>query len=148
MEVNRDEAERCLQIAKQRLAQGNFAAALKFAKKSVSMYPTTDSKSFLAKLEQSTETGAAGAAPRPNASAAAGKSSPSPSAAPNPQDQGGLRNRGSKGHSSSSSPKPYTKEQLDAVNKIRACRNDHYKVLSVERTASEADIKKAYKKVQ
>ena len=40
----------------------------------------------------------------------------------------------------------FTQEQVDMVNQLLKLK-DYYKILSVERDASEADIKKAYKKV-
>ncbi|CEG82157.1 hypothetical protein RMATCC62417_16273 [Rhizopus microsporus] len=40
----------------------------------------------------------------------------------------------------------YTTEQVNAVKAILACSNCYYKVLSVDRTATDAEIKKAYRK--
>jgi len=40
----------------------------------------------------------------------------------------------------------YTKEQADAVKRILSYKS-YYEVLSVERSASEDEIKRAYKKV-
>ena len=40
MEVNKEEALRCLDVARRHLASGDFERAKKFAGKSISMYPT------------------------------------------------------------------------------------------------------------
>ncbi|XP_056147627.1 dnaJ homolog subfamily B member 12a isoform X2 [Lampris incognitus] len=42
--------------------------------------------------------------------------------------------------------KPYTSEQLDAVKKIKSCK-DYYQILGVEKDANEEDLKKAYRKL-
>lgn len=39
-----------------------------------------------------------------------------------------------------------SEDQLDAVARIRRCR-DHYQTLGLEKTASDADIRKAYRKL-
>jgi DnaJ family protein B protein 12 len=41
----------------------------------------------------------------------------------------------------------YTPEQVAAVKKIRSSGGDFYKVLGINKDASEAEIKKAYRKV-
>lgn len=42
--------------------------------------------------------------------------------------------------------KEYTKEQLEAVKKIKKCK-DFYEILGVEKDATENDLKKAYRKL-
>ena len=53
--------------------------------------------------------------------------------------------------SSTSSSEPstptYTKEQREEVLKILAIKNDHYKVLGVEKKATKEEIKKSYRKL-
>jgi DnaJ family protein B protein 12 len=52
--MNREEALRCLDIARQRLAQNNTDAAIRFAKKSINLYATPEAQSLLEKLESNT----------------------------------------------------------------------------------------------
>ena len=142
MEGNRDEAQRCLRIAEQRLGQGDHASASKFAKKSISMFPTDKAKVFIKELESQ----------KPKDSTPA--SAPGSSSAPGDQ---GLRNRAAKStklsgsgdgkDASQSSSKPYTSEQVKAVNKIKACKNEYYMVLVIQISYQDAEINKAYRKV-
>ena len=44
MESNREEAERCLSIAQKALAVGNHNKAIKFLKKSLSLFPSSKAK--------------------------------------------------------------------------------------------------------
>lgn len=48
-----------------------------------------------------------------------------------------------------SEPEAWTKEQLDSVNRFQKInKNDFYAVLDVEQTASETEMKKAYRRVR
>ncbi|KAI8982633.1 DnaJ domain-containing protein [Pilobolus umbonatus] len=52
-------------------------------------------------------------------------------------------------HKKTSEPvndRKYTAEQVKAVKAILGCGRDYYRVLSIERTATDAEIKKAYRK--
>lgn len=134
MEVNKDEALRCLEISKKNYKEGNYEKALKFAKKSVSLFETEQGKKWIKELE-----------------ANKGKT-------PTPKDSSeGIRNRKTNSASSSSSniseeSKPglqnrsYSKEQLQDIERIRKCK-DYYEILGLKKDASDVELKKAYRKL-
>ncbi|KAI9031804.1 DnaJ domain-containing protein [Phycomyces nitens] len=121
MEINKDEAIRCLSIANKHYSSGNYVAAVKFGKKSISLYPTDQAKAFVEKAEKSL-------ASEPPST---GKST-------------GVHTRQA---SEPVSEKRYTAEQTQAVREVLSCGTNYYKVLAVERTSSDGQIKKAYRKL-
>ena len=135
MEMNKGEAEKCLEIGKKFLRLGDWEKAIKFFDKSHRMYP-------LAGVE----------AMRDRAKTELEKAS-TPSAQPtSPASTAGARHRTSRATAPSRSPstepsRPYTADQMQMVRKIKACKT-HYEVLAVQQTATETEIKKAYRKVR
>lgn len=159
MEVNKDEALRCLDIGRRHLNSGNYTSARKFAAKSIALFPTPEAKQFLAKVEQeessaSPSTGSSSSfsgSPNPSSMPSSTKSSPNP----------GSSEFGSSSRPNSVPPRPrstpvehkpaerdYTPEQVAAVKAIRSSGGDFYKVLGVGKDATESEIKKAYRKVK
>jgi DnaJ family protein B protein 12 len=130
MEVNKDEALRCLDIAKRHLSSGDLASARKFGLKSASLYPTPEAEAFITTVSQeeakSSSRGTKGSENRAETST----SSASQSA---PDHKPAARE--------------YTEEQASAVREIQSSRGDFYKVLGVEKDATDTEIKKAYRKV-
>ncbi|ORY95801.1 hypothetical protein BCR43DRAFT_459713 [Syncephalastrum racemosum] len=125
METNKDEALRCLSIAKNHYGNGNYPAALRLTKKSINLYPTEAAQEFLSKAEKAAESQPA--------------SSPSDTpAAPKQKTQQ---------ESSSNDEKKYNPDQVAAVKRILSCGTDYYKVLSLDKSCQEVHIKKAYKKL-
>ncbi|KAF9347054.1 hypothetical protein BGX34_003441 [Mortierella sp. NVP85] len=148
MEVNKDEAKRCLDIARRHLSSGNYASAKKFGNKSISLYPTPEATAFLSRLEQeegsntnssSNPGSSASFSAQPSASSSSSSSSARPSVT------------SARPRSTTTDHKPverdYTPEQAAAVKKIRSSGGDFYKVLGIEKDASDAEIKKAYRKL-
>lgn len=138
MEVNKDEALRCIELSKKHFANGNIEKALKLAKKSISLFETPQGTSWLNELKEKEKSGAA---PTNNTN--------------NSTD--GMRNRkkpensntnsGSTSEDDSGLPnRSYSKEQLNDIERIKNCK-DYYELFGVKKDASENEIKKAYKKL-
>ncbi|KAF9953534.1 hypothetical protein BGZ72_005344 [Mortierella alpina] len=148
MEVNKDEALRCLDIARRHLSASNFVHARKFGNKSISLFPTPAATEFLAQVERleaasapSSTPSSTRSSPSPSTFAAAGSASSSTRANVPPQ----------RSRSTPVEHKPverdYTSEQAAAVRTIRSSGGDFYKVLGVNKDATELEIKKAYRKL-
>lgn len=136
MESNKDEALKCLTIAKNALSLGDYAKALRFTEKSIRLFPTTQGEQLLSLVKKQS----AEPPKKPTSS-----SSPTASASSSTSTQ---RRQTTTTTEPPASERKYTTEQLRAVKTILACGKDYYKVLSVERSASDAQIKKAYRKVR
>ncbi|KAJ1857603.1 Chaperone protein dnaJ [Coemansia sp. RSA 1822] len=140
MEVNRDEAERALAIAQRKWQSGDHAGGLRIARKSHALYPTELSGRLVEQYSKECVSDE-----KPAASAGTSSNTPSASGTPQPASQKeGLRNR--KAAADSDTQRTYTKEQVSAVKKVMKIKDDYYKVLAIERTATEVEIKKAYRK--
>ncbi|KAF9904385.1 hypothetical protein EC991_002724 [Linnemannia zychae] len=158
MEVNKDEALRCLDIARRHLLTKNYASARKFGQKSISLFPTSDARAFIS-LVDAKEAAAASSNDAPSSTASSpGPSSSSSSFTPNKGSSTGARAGTGAAPSldrSKSTPIPdhkpverdYTPEQAAAVKAIRSSGGDFYKVLGVKKDATDVEIKKAYRKV-
>lgn len=130
MESNKDEASKCISIAKVALGTGDYAKALRFAEKSIRLYPTSQAEQLVTLIKNQSKN-------EPNKQASSPRTSSSSSAS-HKQASG----------SESTQERKYTAEQVRAVKTILACGRDYYKVLAVEKTATDAQIKKAYRKVK
>lgn len=165
MEVNKEEAIRCLHIAQKHRNGSNLPSALKFAKKSVSLYSTPEGVTMVSIIEREIESG--------------GSSSTSSTSPPTPNNGTSARTTGVEEHITNARPRPghsstpaggddkgkkreYTSKQLEIVKRVKSCKHhEYYEILSsksgdiarpqtlmiVERKCSENDVKKAYKKV-
>lgn len=124
MEGNKDEANRCIDIAITALTEGKIEKAEKFLNKAEKLYPSQRAKDVLAKVK-SFPTNA-----RKNSTA--------------DSQAEGVRKR--KLSDSRPTEPDYTNDQLEAVKKIKKCK-DYYQVLGVTKEATDSEIKKAYKKL-
>jgi DnaJ homolog subfamily B member 12 len=145
MEVNRDEAERCKTIGANAMKQKQYARAVKFFRKSLSLYPLPGVEALLTAAERMESNGdsyneaGTGENDGPTATSAARTTSTSSSA--------------TAASSSATNGRSYTQAQVDIVEtilraKAEGGRTAHYKVLNISATeCTEADIKKAYRKL-
>jgi DnaJ family protein B protein 12 len=131
--MNKDEAEKCLELSKRNWKEGDLEKALKFARKALAL----DGESTQAKvwLETILSASSAASSSQKNDSSSAGYHSKSHSDSKNG------------GNTTENIQREDTKEQVDAVKRIKACSKDYYAVLGVQKTADEAELKKAYRKV-
>lgn len=134
MESNKDEALKCLSIAKKSLELGDYAKAFRFTEKSIRLFPTPQGDQLLTLVKTKS-------AEPPN------KASPSSSTTTSRSSPSSSTTSRSTVPTDTAQDRKYTTEQVRAVKTILACGKDYYKVLSVERTATDAQIKKAYRKV-
>uniref|UniRef100_UPI003F7C982E dnaJ homolog subfamily B member 12b n=1 Tax=Danio rerio TaxID=7955 RepID=UPI003F7C982E len=132
MEVNRDEAERCIDIAVEALEDSQHEKARRFLEKAQRLFPTHRARDLLESLERNGN-------PSWSQSSAGGATEGTETH----QRRSGVSSNGEKPAESS---KPYTPEQADAVRRIKQCKN-YYEILGVQKDASEDDLKKAYRKL-
>ncbi|XP_034044416.1 dnaJ homolog subfamily B member 14 [Thalassophryne amazonica] len=132
MEGNRDEAEKCINIASKALEAGDKEKALKFLNKAEKLYPTDRAKALLDALTMNGSSASNGTYRRrpTDTSQCTGE---------HPEKQ-------SQDSAGGESIKTFTKEQVEGVQRIKWCK-DYYEVLGVSQEASEDDLKKAYRKL-
>lgn len=115
-------------------------AAIRFTKKSIALYDTPTARSLLSELEALQREG------RPKANGA----EPSKSRPTMPRQNGSSNGSKSRpdGSEASTSKREYTAEQAALVKRIRACQiTQYYEILSIEKTAEEGAVKKAYRRL-
>lgn len=134
MESNRDEADRCIDIALSAFATGNYEKSERFLRKAENLYPTQRAKEILAKIRHFSNE---------NNSRKRGANQQQQQQPPNnPRTNGS----GDESPTADSTQRDYTKEQMNVVRRIKTCK-DFYEVLGVTKESSDSDIKKAYKKL-
>lgn len=148
MESNKDEAGKCLELARSHKKQGNLVLAGKFAKKSNDLYPTSAAEGFLRSIEDaagSSKSSGGDAGTRTNGSARGSSTATNvhPSAA------GSHNRRGvSEKQNDDAKEREYTAEQLKVVKRVRECKvTEYYEIMGVKKDCEENDIKKAYRKL-
>ncbi|XP_076004227.1 dnaJ homolog subfamily B member 14 [Genypterus blacodes] len=132
MEGNRDEAEKCLNIASRALEAGDKQKALKFLIKAETLYPSDRAKALLDALNRNGSSAGNGAYRRRPADGT--------------ESNGGRSERENNESGGGESTKSFNKDQVEGVQKIKRCK-DYYEVLGVSKEANEEDLKKAYRKL-
>uniref|UniRef100_A0A8C7AH87 DnaJ homolog subfamily B member 14 n=1 Tax=Neovison vison TaxID=452646 RepID=A0A8C7AH87_NEOVI len=131
MEGNRDEAEKCVEIAREALNAGNREKAQRFLQKAEKLYPLPSARALLEIIMKNGST--AGNSPHCRKPSSCG-------------DQNKPNCTKDSPSGSSESGKGYTKDQIDGVLSINKCKN-YYEVLGVTKDAGDEDLKKAYRKL-
>lgn len=144
-EANRDDALKSLRLARKHLEGGNLSEARRLADKSISLYPTSEAKDFLATLAS---------APSPSDTTPSTPAASTSGAEAHPSAAGAHNRKGkSKAATDSTEPsggseKKWTAEQAAVVKRVRSCGTTaYYEVLAIEKSADENEVKKAYRKV-
>ncbi|CAD1477136.1 unnamed protein product [Heterotrigona itama] len=121
MDSNKDEAERCMELAERYLREKRYEEAEKFLRKAQKLYPTKKAEDVLAKVSKQNQ---------------------------NPESEPIVRKRRitPKETTHTQACNDYTKEQLEHIKRIKKCK-DYYEILGVNKDATDSDIKKAYKKL-
>jgi len=125
MESNKDEADKCLAIAQRYIQQNNKEKAEKFVRKALKLYPSSKSEKLLETVLGMMDDKCNGHAGNNDKQ----ESYPEPN-----NDE------------ATTSSAEYTQDQIDAVKRIRKCKN-YYEILGVNKTASDTELKKAYRKL-
>uniref|UniRef100_A0A8C6LZ30 DnaJ heat shock protein family (Hsp40) member B12b n=1 Tax=Nothobranchius furzeri TaxID=105023 RepID=A0A8C6LZ30_NOTFU len=131
--LNKDEAERCIDIATDALNSLKLEKALKFLEKAQRLFPTEKARALLDLLAKN------GANPRQGAPADF-------SGASRPQQRWNTSDDPKPEGKPPDYSKPYTADQLEAVRRIKQCR-DFYQILGVQKDSSEEDLKRSYRKL-
>ncbi|XP_008206442.3 dnaJ homolog subfamily B member 12 isoform X2 [Nasonia vitripennis] len=125
MDSNKDEAERCTELAERYVREKRFDDAEKFLRKAQRLYPTKKAEdllttvTLLSKQSQKSE-------PEPEV-----RKRPNAAKSNGPHVQTTIE---------------YSEEQIEHVRRIKKCK-DYYEILGITKEATDSDIKKAYKKL-
>ena len=155
MEVNKEEALRCLSIAQKHRNASNLPSALKFARKSVSLFTTPEGEKMVQIIEseieisagESSTQGSGASTPAANGNAQAGPGPSTGKAKASGVEEHVSEARQRPGHapakpaatagSSTTMPKPeakkreYTVKQMEVVKRIKSCQgHQYYEILS------------------
>ncbi|KAG8935981.1 hypothetical protein FRC02_005177 [Tulasnella sp. 418] len=146
MEVNKDEAERCLSFARTHSHSGNIASAIKFAEKSLRLFPTQAAEDLLEQLKKKEQSGSTSDA---STSAKATGAEAHPSASGTTHRHTTATSSSSAGSSTGSDKKrDFTPEQAAVVKRVRSCKvTAYYEILELKKDCDENDVKKAYRKL-
>lgn len=111
IEGNKDEAEKCIIVARAALKFGNIEKAEKFLLKAERLYPTTRAKELLARVR------------------AAGPSTSTPQSASTTPESSAEDIRKRKTPTHTTPQREYSQEQLEAVRRINTKCKDYYEIL-------------------
>jgi len=129
MESNRDEADKCLELALKYIKQGNKIKAEKFVRKAEKLFPSRKIQEILNLVQQMGEEG-----DEPNGSV------------PTNQRNGHSPAHDHDNEEASTSSANFSQDQVEAVKRIRKCKN-YYEILGVGKEVTETELKKAYRKL-
>ena len=144
MKVNKEQAEKCRDLGATALRQGDYERAVKMLEKSLQLYPLPGVEALLSQAKAKKDGGSSESNGNSNTGAARRSASMPVNGNSNHADSAERRQSGLDGRS-------YTNEQILIVKKVLRAkeggRGAHYRVLEISNTATESEIKKAYRKL-
>lgn len=138
VEMDAEEARKALDLSRKHDMNGNTEAALKWARKSVAIYSTPEAMALFTRLK---EKGAQGGGDATGPSSAA-KPSMEESESIYASTSTKTTSVDSDGHK-----KEYTEKQVEIVRRVKRAGGDFYAVLDIQKTATDSEVKKSYRKV-
>ncbi|KAK1166454.1 hypothetical protein AOXY_G13095 [Acipenser oxyrinchus oxyrinchus] len=134
MESNRDEAERCIEIAETAFRLKQLEKAVRFLEKAQRLFPTAKAQALIDAVTQNGQPSSTNHQSKCNESTG-------------PRHRrGGDEASSASGDKGGDSGKTYSPDQLEAVKRIKHCKN-YYEILGLSKDATEEDLKKAYRKL-
>ena len=128
MEINKEEAVRALGIARTHRDAGKLTSALKFAKKSVSLYSTPEGVAFVKVVERDIQAAPSSSTEGKTANGGAKTTGAEPDVHPSAS---GMHHRHTTGAAEPANKRDFTPDQLKVVKRVKACKvHQYYEILS------------------
>ncbi|CAG0886968.1 unnamed protein product [Cyprideis torosa] len=142
MDSNRDEADKCLELAVRLIRQGNLEKALKFIHKSQRLFPTGRASVLEERVQSLIEE----KENMRNGEGDTGSQDADDGYTSIPSEHDGMSNGQAEGAKGDESHGKYTPEQKAAVDVVLS-KKCFYDVLQVSKEATEIELKKSYRKL-
>jgi DnaJ family protein B protein 12 len=142
MEANKDSALHYIELAEKAILANDNERALRYLTKSENLFPTQKAKDLIERLMYANSHSQSSSNHRNSESA----STSSYSDQPTTNGTSSSTRQRTTTNTNSTSSSDYTLEEVEAVRKIKTCK-DLYDILGVNKSATEADLKKAYRKL-
>ncbi|KAJ4749939.1 DnaJ-like protein [Rhynchospora pubera] len=150
MDGNKDDAIKCLRIGKEALEAGDRTRALKFLTKARRLDPSLPIDDLLSAASSSPSEEGSSSQP-PEAEAPTTDAAASSSSSPASSSSASVRHRktdaSTKASGNGTSGGGYTEEQVEIVREIKRKQKDYYQMLSLEKSCTVEDVRKAYRKL-
>lgn len=134
MEVNKEEALRCLGIAQRHRNAQNYPSALKFARKSVTMYSTAEGEKMVRIIEEEmTSYSEKPAAPAASGSSSSAKASGVEEHVTSARQRHPAAEKREEKTEKKQEKRQYTAKQIEVVTRVKRCGHTaYYQILSSE----------------